>query len=451
VNGLGALNAATDHLGFFPAAPAFAAIQPEAAALIRWLGELFQPAPAENTETVEREEAEAVAVPASAAPDVIAHALVRSMLAEGWSQAASSLPASLADDDEPVPPEFKVEQPACPVAVTVAQPVQPGLVPEAPATPVPASNWEPQLRPELGLQTLPGGRGGEAQPIPVPSRQQPLAFELRLTPLVESERAPQEHASSAGQEKHPSEANPAVPLRAVAAPESEAALDTKPAVELAPAQRTAGPVEKRDAHGERDSREPRKTREAAPFRPAGPAQRAEPGGFPAPPLTSVAEPAARGATAAAAPPRSAELRAPESSAVAPAPPPPRPAAAEIGLRIARPDAAPVDVRVVERAGQVHVDVRTADQALQQALRAGLGALTESLAGAGYRAEAVTSEMSIAAAPEPRVPRAQPEQPVKDSPGEHHSGRQQHSQQQPQQQQHRRPPLARWLEVLERVA
>ncbi len=69
---------------------------------------------------------------------------------------------------------------------------------------------------------------------------------------------------------------------------------------------------------------------------------------------------------------------------------PRTAAAqEIAIRIAQPDGAPVDLRVVERAGQVHVDVRTPDAALQTSLRQDLGTLTNSLQRAGYHTETFT--------------------------------------------------------------
>jgi hypothetical protein len=59
---------------------------------------------------------------------------------------------------------------------------------------------------------------------------------------------------------------------------------------------------------------------------------------------------------------------------------------EISIRIAQPDASPVDLRVVERSGQVHVDVRTDDTSMQTSLRQDLGALTNSLQKAGYHAE-----------------------------------------------------------------
>lgn len=66
---------------------------------------------------------------------------------------------------------------------------------------------------------------------------------------------------------------------------------------------------------------------------------------------------------------------------------------EIAVRISAPDAAPVDLQVKERAGTVHVAVRTADGGLQTALRQDLGTLVDRLEHSGFRAETtVTQEL-----------------------------------------------------------
>lgn len=70
------------------------------------------------------------------------------------------------------------------------------------------------------------------------------------------------------------------------------------------------------------------------------------------------------------------------------------AAQEITIRIATPDSPAVDLRVVERAGQVHVDVRTSDSTLQTSLRQDLGTLTNSLERAGYHAETFTPSSNL---------------------------------------------------------
>lgn len=69
-------------------------------------------------------------------------------------------------------------------------------------------------------------------------------------------------------------------------------------------------------------------------------------------------------------------------------------AQEIAIRIAPPDSPAVDLRVVERAGQVHVDVRTPDASMQTSLRQDLGTLTNSLQKAGYHAETFTPSAAL---------------------------------------------------------
>jgi len=59
---------------------------------------------------------------------------------------------------------------------------------------------------------------------------------------------------------------------------------------------------------------------------------------------------------------------------------------DIRLEVAGADSR-VEVRVVERSGDVHVDVRTPDSRLAAELRGGLPALTARLEQAGFRAEA----------------------------------------------------------------
>jgi hypothetical protein len=100
------------------------------------------------------------------------------------------------------------------------------------------------------------------------------------------------------------------------------------------------------------------------------------------PSDGIAVPATPSQTAAEA------LRTSESDLPA-APPTHAGAAQEITIRIEQPNASPVDLRVVERSGQVHVDVRTPDAAMQTSLRQDLGTLTNSLQRAGYHAETFT--------------------------------------------------------------
>jgi len=95
------------------------------------------------------------------------------------------------------------------------------------------------------------------------------------------------------------------------------------------------------------------------------------------------------------------LRTSESN-LAPAAPLKTGAAQEITIRIDQPDASPVDLRVVERSGQLHVDVRTPDAAMQSSLRADLGTLTNSLQRAGYHAETFTPSGAARTASGPQM-------------------------------------------------
>ena len=116
------------------------------------------------------------------------------------------------------------------------------------------------------------------------------------------------------------------------------------------------------------------------------------------------------------------------------------AAQEISIRIAPPDSPAVDLRVVERAGQVHVDVRTSDSAMQTSLRQDLGTLTNSLERAGYHAETFTPSSTLGRA----VPSAQTGNHQQD-PSQNRGGAGDFSGDRRQQQQ-KRPGT--WLEELE---
>lgn len=94
-------------------------------------------------------------------------------------------------------------------------------------------------------------------------------------------------------------------------------------------------------------------------------------------------------TAAANTPSLADALRTSEAGFSTAPPLRTGAAQEIAIRIAPPDAPAVDLRIVERSGQIHVDVRTADATMQTSLRQDLGTLTNSLQRAGYHAETST--------------------------------------------------------------
>ncbi len=80
------------------------------------------------------------------------------------------------------------------------------------------------------------------------------------------------------------------------------------------------------------------------------------------------------------------IRSAETQPAADAPKLPASAVQQIAVRIAGPEAQSVDLHVTERAGEIHVAVRTPDVELQSSLRQDLASLTSSLERAGYHAE-----------------------------------------------------------------
>jgi hypothetical protein len=119
------------------------------------------------------------------------------------------------------------------------------------------------------------------------------------------------------------------------------------------------------------------------------------------------------------------------------------AAQEISIRIAPPDSPAVDLRVIERAGQVHVDVRTSDSAMQTSLRQDLGTLTNSLERAGYHTETFTPSSALGrAASSAQTGNHENQQ----DPSQNRGGAGDFSGGRRQQQQQKRPGT--WLEELE---
>jgi hypothetical protein len=128
----------------------------------------------------------------------------------------------------------------------------------------------------------------------------------------------------------------------------------------------------------------------------------------------------------------------------PAAPPLRSGAAqEIAIRIAQPDASTIDLRVVERSGELHVDVRTSDTAMQASLRQDLGTLTSSLEKAGYHSETFTPSATLNRATSSGQTGQQDE---RQDPSQNRGGTGNFSGDRRQQQQQKRPST--WLEELE---
>jgi hypothetical protein len=118
-------------------------------------------------------------------------------------------------------------------------------------------------------------------------------------------------------------------------------------------------------------------------------------------------------------------------------------AQEISLQISSADDRKVDVRLVQRAGEVLVTVRTPDVALAHELRQDLGSLTGKLAQSGYGTEQFTpfSASSSNLSNQPGTPDHQDSSSSNGQNPQHGSGQQQ----QPQDEGGKRPD---WVEEME---
>lgn len=150
----------------------------------------------------------------------------------------------------------------------------------------------------------------------------------------------------------------------------------------------------------------------------------------------------------------------------PAPPtetaPPPVSAQAIAVRVALPDVPPVDVHVMERAGQVQVAVRTPDAGLQSSLRQDLGTLVNSLERSGFHTEAFTPRDSVAPAAassqmsfenkgRQQDPGAGEQGNASGNPGGGNHDARQGSQQQQRQQHQRGRQSPIWIETMENAA
>jgi len=117
---------------------------------------------------------------------------------------------------------------------------------------------------------------------------------------------------------------------------------------------------------------------------------------------------------------------------------------DISIRIARPDQPAIDLRIAERAGEIHVDVRTPDAPLAASLRQELPTLTNSLERAGYRAETFVPHQGVSQAAEPSRSNAHDDRQQQSS-----SNRDAQQFSQNRQQRHRDRNFEQWLNEMEK--
>jgi hypothetical protein len=249
----------------------------------------------------------------------------------------------------------------------------------APARPVAASMPKIDVDPQTGPErTAPEAFALHIKAAEAAAHTESKAAAVKPLPAT-ARRTPA--AADVSESPRPKESK-----KADAAPQkTQAAADTA---------RHKGAATNGQAHEERENREDRND---APVKPSAPAsfktavaEHADPAAPLARPAATAIDPAAAAPKTETADPRPA--RAPEAPS-APAPVPqesvesksPVRAAQEISLRVGADSK--VEIRVSDRAGEVHVSVRTPDEALARAMREDLGSLTGKLAQAGYETAA----------------------------------------------------------------
>ncbi len=247
----------------------------------------------------------------------------------------------------------------------------------------------------------------------------------------------------------PRPASPAASANQVARDVTREAADTAAAAEDADAPRPAHKLVASpgaEAGGHEAFRRGRETgpHETAPAEDTG---RAEPGRpdtashEPPEPPAGQSAPAEKKEVASPSTERLAAIRIEESVPVKTA----RSAPSEIAFRV--PDAKgreAVDVRVLERAGRIHIAVRSGNDALNTALRERLGELVAGLDRKGYQTESWAPEIRSARLSQDEVRQAGPDQRAETGGGQagggEHEGQQRSRQRRPE-----------WLDELERTS
>ena len=284
--------------------------------------------------------------------------------------------------EKSVPPSPEILQTTAPV---ITSPVVPEQQP-VPAAPAPASTTL-----EPGAATILRAQGPQVQGMPVqvpagvavqqqyakPAPLAELAFSAYLKPIDASEPAagaPQPGAAPA-LEPQPKQDAPRQEERAIpepapeAAPPRSATPETKLSSSVQKRQQTTERVMAAAASGATSERSgegdfARLFETAVPQSVARP-QNAEHANEPA--VHALCEPAHVPEFAAASAPRPTAVQ-------------------EITVRIARSEASPVDLHLVERAGEIHIAVRTPDTTLASSLRQDLGSLVSALERSGFHAD-----------------------------------------------------------------
>ena len=367
-----------------------------AAAVSQWTPDVMHA----GAEAIPRPTASARPAPGQAGKQAAAEQETVPGLADGFEVsstagiAPSQLPAAgLPAAGQPAAKTFDTGRPARPRSE--AQPAAPGATGKNDATSAGTVGGQPLAAPAVGGRTAAVSQpdAGSAQsggdPETAAAARQPAADSAPAAPELPDD------ATGSGAAR-PMVVAFTARLRPVeAAPEASDGelangagepMETAPVSDTAAATGETAPGEQENSHDASAAsprqpdaaREPVRKPEVSTAAAPEPALTAHPAATPQPPAASDAKP--REGAAASSPPAVA-------TEPAAAPEAPKPAAAhDIKLQVAGQGDQRVEVRVSERAGDMHVDVRTPDSGLAGDLREDLPALASKLEQTGFRAE-----------------------------------------------------------------
>ncbi len=345
--------------------------------------------------------------PAPVSASQLADAMMRSMFTSSSNVAlinsAAVNSAAVNSTPTPTPAQKQAPAPSAPGALQeMAAPIIPPAVMAMLQSPLARSTdtvGKAALKLPLYASVIPN----ESKPAASkPIATAPLAFALKVTPMTEA--APKQVPAVPAQAPAPAAGRPAAQApdqsaadeAAPAAP--EALVDPEPQAAVGTAQDSKPASAASDASApDAKTRPPQTHDDSVPAVAAVSAGASAGGGFndstsdftrqmPAQATAETATAAIGKIQSPAAPTASEALRAAAPAAPATSAQPAAPLK-EIAMRISSPQAPTVDVHLAERAGQLHIAVRTADGGLQTSLRQDLGTLVNSIERSGYRAEA----------------------------------------------------------------
>jgi hypothetical protein len=381
--------------------------------------------------------------PSTASPEQIAGALIRFMSkgkGESTSKRGLSDSKGLSDPKLAVNPQLAAVAPSPAIAPGVGPLTKTGGNSQSVNSVGPQSPDSNPAGPGAGARALLPGTTAADSNTKAANSQAQIAFEMQLTPAngqtpveVPGLANPQigtDPASSMTPPESPEQASPEVPAASEAvisrAPDSSTSNQPLLSADQNQAQRNqaenlAGKNQSgKDQSGkdQEDTGSQPKPRDQVPDKnsavaSAGPAGTpAQTTAFPGGVIHTVAlAPSAPGSSPTAKNPASAGIMDPPSTPLAdikdsnPSPPVRPGETQQIDVRIAQPQAPPVDLQVAQRSGQIQVVVRTGDPVLETALRQDLGTLVHSLERSGFHAEAFVP-MGAASASESRGMNAQ---------------------------------------------